>query len=464
MSAEYDLVVIGGGPAGYVGAIRASQLGMKVACVEKRKELGGTCLTVGCIPSKALLDSSEHYLFTKTKLKKHGVIVGDVGLDLGAMMSRKDGVVKSLTSGVAGLFKKHKIEHILGVGSIRNANEVIVTTDGKETFLKAKKILIATGSDPIELPFLPFDGKKILSSTEALAIPKVPKHLVVIGAGYIGLELGSVWARLGSQVTVLEFMDKILPFADQQLAKELHKSLEKQGLKIRLGTKCLGAKVKGENVTVQIEETATGNKSEIECDYVLVSTGRKPASKNLGIELSQDARGFVQVSSHYETSVPGIFAVGDVIGGAMLAHKASEEAVACVERMVGQAGHVNYGAIPSVIYTWPELASVGESEEALKARGIAYKVGTFPFIANGRAKAMDETEGLVKVISDATSDRVLAVHIFGPRASDMIAEAVAIVEFGGSAEDIGRISHSHPTLSESMKEAALAVDKRQIHL
>jgi dihydrolipoamide dehydrogenase len=466
---QFDLIVIGSGPAGYTGAIRAAQLGFKVACIEKDKTLGGTCLNVGCIPSKAMLESSEHYYQAKTKLQKHGVVIGDLKLDLGTMLKRKETVVRQLTTGIAGLFKKNKVEWAQGAGKItgkEGENYLVEVKGEKVRTLSAPRILLATGSEPTALPFLPFDEKRVVSSTGALSIPEVPKHLVVIGGGVIGLELGSVWLRLGARVTVVEFMDRILPPCDQQVSAELQKALIKQGMEFRLGTKCLGSTQDKNGLLISVEEIATGTKSQIECDYVLVATGRKPYSANLGLEnvgLATNKGGRVEIDTHFQTTVPGIYAVGDLVDGPMLAHKAEEEAIAAVELMAGQAGHVNYDAIPNVIYTWPELASVGATEEEVKARGIAYKVGTFPFMANGRAKTMDETEGLVKVIADATTDRVLGVHIVGPRASDIIPEAVATMEYGGSAEDIARTCHAHPTLSESLKEAALAVDKRTIN-
>lgn len=465
-----DLIVIGGGPAGYTAAIRASQLGMKTACIDKRGAFGGTCLNVGCIPSKALLDSSEHFLHAKTKLQKHGIVVGDVKLDLAQTMKRKEGVVRQLVNGVSGLFKKHKIEGIFGTGQLLpsepGARLVKVTGEGTERLLKAPKILLATGSEPATLPFLPWDGKSIVSSTEALEFPEVPKHLAVIGGGVIGLELGSVWSRLGAKVTVVEFQDRICPGVDKQVGGELYKSLVKQGLEFKLSTKCTGVERKGNWLVVQLEDLNTGTKTQLECDKILVSTGRRPYSAGLGLEnlgIQTNKGGFIEVDDHFQTTAPGVYAVGDLIPGPMLAHKAEEEAVAAVEIMAGQAGHVNYMAIPNVIYTWPELASVGFTEEEIKAKGIEYKVGTFPFLANGRAKAMEESEGLVKVISDKRTDRLLGVHILGPWASDLIAEATTVIEFGGSAEDIGRTCHAHPTLSEAVKEAALAVDKRQLN-
>ncbi len=468
--AHFDLIVIGGGPAGYVAAIRAAQLGMKTAIVEKRKTLGGTCLNVGCIPSKALLESSEHYHFAKTKLSKHGVVVGEAKLDLETMMKRKETVVRQLTQGIAGLMKKHKIESINAFGRLIAGKagaphqvEVKPESGASETHT-AKNVLLATGSEPIELPFLKYDGKRIVSSTEALELPKVPKHLVVIGGGVIGLELGSVWARLGAKVTVIEFQDRILPGVDKQAGQELFKALGKQGLEFKLSTKCLGATPQGEGMRVQVEDLKTQAKSEIDCDVVLVATGRRPFTDGLGLSdsgIALDKQNRVPVDKHFQTSVPGVYAVGDIIAGMMLAHKAEEEGVAAVEIMAGQAGHVNHDVIPNVVYTWPELASVGRSEEELQAQGVQFKSGVFPFLANGRAKTMDEIEGMVKILADAKTDRVLGVHIVGPRASDLLPEAVSVMEFGGSAEDIARTCHAHPTLSETVKEAALAVSKMQ---
>lgn len=469
---NFDLIVIGGGPGGYIAAIRAAQLGFKTACVEMDKTLGGTCVNVGCIPSKALLDSSEHFLHAKNKLQKHGVVVGEVKLDLPQMMKRKEAVVRQLTNGVAGLFKKNKIEWVQGKGKLLSGPgperkvEVTGGASGPRT-LNASRILLATGSEPVKLPFLPFDGKNVVSSTEALCLPEVPKHLVVIGGGVIGLELGSVWLRLGAKVTVIEFQPTLVPFADKQVSAELQKILIKQGMEFKLATQCLGAKTGSNGISVQIEDLASKSQTEISCDVVLVATGRKPYSEGLGLDavgIVTDKAGRVPVDAHFQTPVKGIYAIGDLIAGPMLAHKAEEEGVAAVELMAGLAGHVNYGTIPNVVYTWPELASVGLTEEELKAQGKEYKVGSFPFMANGRAKAMDEAEGFVKIIADARTDRVLGVHILGARASDMIAEAVAVMEFGGSSEDIARTCHAHPTLAEIVKEAALAVDKRQLNL
>ena len=469
---NFDLIVIGSGPAGYVAAIRAAQLGFKTACIEKDKTYGGTCLNVGCIPSKALLDSSEQYHHAKTKLQKHGVMVGEVQLDLSQMMKRKESVVRQLVNGVAGLFKKNKIEGITGTAKLLPGTgperQVEVEMDGKKRILSSKRVLLATGSVPTQLPFLPFDGKNVLSSTEALALSEVPKHLVVIGGGVIGLELGSVWLRLGAKVTVVEFQDRICSIVDKQVGNELQKSLIKQGMEFKLATKCTGAVQNGSGgMTVNLEEIATGTKIQLDCDKILVSTGRRPYSEGLGLDavgIKIDKAGTVSVNDHYQTTVAGIYAVGDLIPGPMLAHKAEEEAIAAVELMAGQAGHVNYSAIPNVIYTWPELASVGQTEEELKAKGATYKVGTFPFLANGRAKAMEESEGIVKILADQKTDRLLGVHIVGPWASTLIAEGVTLMEFGGSAEDLARTCHAHPTLSEVVKEAALAVNKRQINM
>jgi len=470
MSSEtnrYDLVVIGAGPGGYVAAIRAAQLGLKVACVEKRESLGGTCLNVGCIPSKALLDSSELYHLANTKFAKHGLVVDRVGLDLPAMLGRKDSVVKSLTDGLKFLFKKNKIEPVFGTARIASPTSVVVKhADGTETTLEAKHILLATGSEPINLPFIPFNGKTIVSSTEALAFDKVPEHLVVVGGGVIGLELGSVWKRLGAKVTVIEFLPRIVPTADLEVGTLLHKSLIKQGLEFHLETKVTGAKVQGDRVTVEAE-SKDGKKLQFPCDRVLVAVGRRAYSDGLGLAevgVNFDPKsGKVATDAHYRTNVPSISAIGDLVDGPMLAHKAEDEGVAFAEMLVGKAGHVDYNTIPNVVYTWPELASVGITEEQAKEKGVEYKVGKYPFLPNGRAKAMDESEGIVKILADAKTDRVLGVHIIGPRASDLIAEAVTTMEFAGSAEDIARISHAHPTLSEAIREAALAVDRRAIH-
>jgi dihydrolipoamide dehydrogenase len=467
----FDLVIIGSGPAGYVGAIRGAQLGMTVACVEKDKTLGGTCLNVGCIPSKALLDSSERYAYAKKNFGKHGILTESLRVDLPAMMKRKEGIVKTFTMGIEGLFKKNKIERVSGMGSVRKGSssplEVVVKGEGGEKLLAAKRVLIATGSIPSPLPGFEFDQKRILTSTEALTIPEIPKHLLVVGAGVIGLELGSVWARLGSQVTVIEFGDGICPQMDREVAKEFQKSLEKQGLSFKLSTQCLSAKASSSGVKVEIQDRTSQAKSEVAADYVLVAVGRKPWTSGVGLEalgVKVDARGFIQVNEDYQSSVPGIYAVGDCIPGPMLAHKAEEDAVVAVERMAGQKSHVDYRLVPGVVYTHPEVASVGDTEETLKAQNVEYRSGKFPFMANGRAKAMEESEGFVKILAHAKTDRVLGVHIVGPHASDLIGEAVSVMEFGGSSEDIARTCHAHPTLSEAVKEAALDVAKRRINL
>jgi len=460
----YDLIVIGAGPGGYVAAIRAAQLGMKVACVE-REYLGGTCLNVGCIPSKALLDSSERYYAAKNQFAKHGINLSGLSIDLAKMMARKDSVVKSLTGGVGMLFKKNKIDHLPGLGTITAPNTVqVAAADGKITTHTTKKILIATGSAPSQVPALPFDGKNILSSTEAIALTEVPKKLLLVGGGYIGVELGSVWNRLGSEVLVLEFLDGILPASDRECANALQKSLEKQGIKFKFKTAADGFRLENGKIKVTWK---SGDQSGVEeVDKVLVCVGRKPVTDKLGLEhvgVATDKKGFVIVDEHFQTSVSGIYAIGDAIGGIMLAHKAEEEGVAAVELMAGKAGHVNYAACPAVVYTHPELASVGLNEDQAKVLG-EINVGKFPFIANGRAKGMDETEGFVKIIADAKTDRILGVHILAAHASDMISECALAMEFAASAEDIGRAFHAHPTLPEAVKEAALAVSKRAIHI
>jgi dihydrolipoamide dehydrogenase len=465
MAERYDLVVIGAGPGGYVAAIRAAQLGMRVACVEKYKTLGGTCLNVGCIPSKALLDSSESYHHALNGLAAHGVTVSGVSLDLPVMMARKDKVVRGLTQGIASLFKKNKITWVAGAARFASPQRLVVRGDKGEQTLEAGRVLIATGSEPTPLRDLPFDGERIVSSTEALALPGVPERMLVVGAGAVGLELGSVWSRLGAQVTVVEFLDRIVPLMDRGMGTMLQKALEKQGLRFRLETSARAAERTTRGVRVTLE--SKGTTAQEETDVVLVAIGRRPHTDGLGareIGVAFDNRGRITVDERFQTSVPGVFAIGDVIPGPMLAHKAEEEGVAAVELMAGQAGHVNYDAIPNVVYTWPELASVGISEEAAAERGLTVASGWFPFMANGRARCMNEIDGGVKVLADAHTDRILGVHILGPRASDLIAEAAVAVEFGASAEDIARSSHAHPTLPEAVKEAALAVGKRAISL
>jgi dihydrolipoamide dehydrogenase len=470
MAERFDVVVIGAGPGGYVAAIRSAQLGKKVACVEKRGALGGTCLNIGCIPSKALLDSSELYAQARHNLARHGVQVGEVKLDLAAMMARKDRVVKGLTEGVAYLLKKNKIASFHGSARLAGRGEdgqrVVVKGSSKEETLIAPAVLLATGSEAVSLPSLPFDGTAIVTSTEALTFDRVPQHLIVVGAGYIGLELGSVWSRLGAKVTVLEFLPRILPLGDAEIAEQLHRSLGKQGLTFHLETKVTGAGRLGGEVVVNA--TSKGRDLEFKGDRVLVAIGRRPYTTGLGLQDSgvrfEEKSGRIPVDDDFQTNVPGIYAIGDLIAGPMLAHKAEEDGIAFAERLAGMKTHVNYDAVPSVIYTHPEVASVGPTEEEVKASGREYRVGKFPMGVSPRAKCLDEPEGLVKVIADAATDRVLAVHIFGPRASELIAEAVTVLEFSGSAEDIARICHAHPTLSEAVREAALAVDKRAIHL
>ncbi|HCR85867.1 MAG TPA: dihydrolipoyl dehydrogenase [Alphaproteobacteria bacterium] len=467
MSEMFDLVVIGGGPAGYVGAIRAAQLGMKVACVEKRPTLGGTCLNVGCIPSKALLHSSELYEQAKHS-EAHGIIAKDVKIDVAAMIKRKDNVVSELTKGIDFLFKKNKVTRFEGHGIIMGKGEVAIKKEsGSPESIKTKNILIATGSEVAELPNVTIDEERIVSSTGALNLKEVPKKLIVIGGGVIGLEMGSVWRRLGAEVEVIEFLDEVIPGNDEEIRKSFRKVLEKQGMKFRLSTKVTGAKADKKGVTLTIEAAVGGNAEEVKADIVLVAIGRKPNTKNLGLKevgINVDDRGRIATNGHFQTNVAGIYAVGDVIAGPMLAHKAEEDAVAAVEIMAGQKSHVNYDLVPAVIYTHPEVACVGYSEERCKKEGIDYVKGKFPFAANSRAKAVGETEGFVKIIADKKTDKVLGVHILGIQAGTMIAEAVTAMEFGASSEDIARTCHSHPDLNEAVKEAALSVLGRAIHI
>jgi len=469
MADDYDLIVIGGGPGGYVAAIRAAQLGLRTACVEKRGALGGTCLNVGCIPSKALLQSSHHYETTAHELAAHGVKIGNVGLDLGAMMKRKDKVVGDLTKGIEFLFKKNKVDYVVGTGVIADSGTVAVTPPkgGRKKTLKTENILIATGSDVAPLPGVEIDEKRIVSSTGALALTKVPKNLIVVGAGYIGIELGSVWRRLGSNVTVVEFLDTILPGMDGEVSKQMQRILARQGLTFRLSSKVTGAKATKSNVSLTVEPVAGGDAETLKADVVLVSIGRRPYTDGLGLDkvgIDTDERGFIPVDHEFQTSVPGVFAIGDVIGGKMLAHKAEEEGVACVELIAGHRGHVNYEAIPGVVYTWPEVATIGRSEEALKRDRVAFRAGKFPFSANSRARANADMDGFVKILADAETDRILGAHIVGPAAGELIQELVVAMEFGGSAEDVARSSHGHPGLSEAVKEAALAVAGGAIHV
>ncbi|MDX2052354.1 MAG: dihydrolipoyl dehydrogenase [Polyangiaceae bacterium] len=461
MAKSHDLLVIGAGPGGYIAAIRAAQLGLDVACVEGEAALGGTCLRVGCIPSKALLESSERYYQAQHHAAEFGIELSGIRLDLSRMLARKDTVVRQLTSGIAQLFKKNKVTRYEGWASFIDSKRVNIQAASGSLEVVAKHVIIATGSSVSPLRGVTLDGDRIGTSTEALAYPEVPKHLVVIGAGVIGLEMGSVWSRLGAQVTVLEYLDRILPGMDTELAAEAKRIFEKQGLTFRLGAKVLGAEAHGDHCSVQIEGS-----DPITCDRVLLAVGRRPNTDGLnigaaGVEL--DARGRVVVDAKFRTKVPGIYAIGDVIAGPMLAHKAEEEGVACVEQIVKGYSHINYDAIPNVVYTHPEIASVGKTEEELKAAGIAYKKGSFPFLANARAKAVGSTEGRAKVLADEKTDRILGVHILGPHAGDIIAEAAVAIEFGASAEDLARSTHAHPTLAEALKEAALAVDGRALN-
>ena len=465
---SFDVVVIGGGPGGYVAAIRAAQLGLKTACVEKRGTLGGTCLNVGCIPSKALLQSSHNYEAASHHFAEHGIKIGKIELDISAMQARKAKVVSDNTKGIEFLFKKNKVTYVIGEGRITAPGQIEVKAkDGSVSAIAAKAIIIATGSEVTPLPGVDIDEKAIISSTGALELTAVPKHLVVIGAGVIGLELGSVWRRLGAEVTVVEYLDRSLPFHDLEISKQMQRILERQGLKFKLSTKVTGAKTAKGQVTLTLEPAAGGDKEELTADSVLVAIGRRPVTNGLGakeVGVEIDNRGFVKVNSHFQTAVPGIYAIGDVIGGAMLAHKAEEEGVALAEQLAGQHGHVNYDAIPGVVYTWPEVANVGKTEEQLKAEGVAYKVGKFPFTANGRARAMGDIDGFVKILADAKTDRVLGAHIIGPNAGDLIAEVVLGMEFAAASEDLARTCHAHPGLGEAVKEACLAVDGRALHV
>jgi dihydrolipoamide dehydrogenase len=460
---EYDVIVIGSGPGGYVCAIRCAQLGFKTACIEKDKTLGGTCLNVGCIPSKALLQTSERYHEADHSYKKMGISIEGLQLDLKKMMAFKNQVVTANVKGVEYLFKKNKIDRITGHGVIVSPNSIQVD----DQIYKAKNIIIATGSEVMSLPGIDVDEKSIVSSTGALSFDTVPKSLAVIGGGYIGLEMGSVWSRLGAEVTVIEYLDKILPGMDQEISKEMSKILKRQGIKFILETKVTKAKVTKKGVSLSYEPSSGGDEQSLDVEKVLVSTGRKPYTHNLGLEdlgVNCDERGRVIVNSQFATNVEGIYAIGDVIAGPMLAHKAEDEGVILAEILAGQSGHIDYNLIPGVVYTHPEAAQVGKTEQELKSEGVEYKVGKFPFTANGRARAMNSTDGFVKILAHASTDRILGVHIIGPEAGTLISEAVLAMEFGASSEDLARTCHAHPTLEEAVKEAALDVDGRAIHI
>jgi len=463
MADSFDVIVIGSGPGGYVCAIRAAQLGLKTACVERRATLGGTCLNIGCIPSKALLQSTENFEEATHHFADHGILIEGVKLDLAKMQARKADVVSANVKGVEFLFKKNKVAWLKGSGRITAPGRVDV--DGTE--YEAKHIVIATGSESIALPGVEVDEKAIVTSTGGLELDRVPGHLVVIGGGYIGLELGSVWKRLGAEVTVVEFLDRLVPGMDAEVARTFERVLGKQGMKFRLGTKVTGAARDGGKVRLTLEPAKGGAAETLEADVVLVAIGRRAYTEGLGLEgigVGLDERGRVEVDAHYATNVPGIYAIGDVIAGPMLAHKAEEEGVALAERLAGQAGHVNYDVIPGVVYTWPEVASIGATEDQLKQQGVVYAVGKFPFTANGRARAMGSTDGFVKILADTATDRVLGAHIIGPDAGTLIAELATAMEFGASSEDVARTCHAHPSLSEAVKEAALAVEGRAIHI
>ena len=464
MLEKFDVTVIGGGPGGYVCAIRLSQLGLKTACIESRGSLGGTCLNVGCIPSKNLLNFSENFHKAKN-FGKIGIEVGEVKLNLDKMMKNKENAVTVLTKGIEFLFKKNKVTYFKGKGSFKSTNEISILAEGKETTIQTDKTIISTGSEPLSIPGMEFDEEKILSSTGALSLSKLPKKMLVVGGGYIGLEMGSVWSRLGTQVEVIEFLDHITPGIDREVSREFEKILKKQGIKFQLNTKVEKITKNKNFVSIDVVDKEK-NKKKIEADVVLISVGRKPYIEGLNLEnvgVETDEKGKVKVNKNFETNVKNIYAIGDVIEGPMLAHKAEEEGIAVAELIAGQSGHVNYDIIPGVIYTSPEVASVGKTEEQLKTNKNNYKVGKFPFMANSRAKAIDETEGFVKILADSLTDKVLGVHIIGPHAGEMIAEMAIAMEFGASSEDIARTCHAHPTFSEAIKEAALSVEKRQIH-
>ena len=464
MSEKFDVTVIGGGPGGYVCAIRLSQLGLKTACIESRGTLGGTCLNIGCIPSKSLLNLSENFHKAKN-FEKLGIETGEIKLNLEKMMKNKDKAVTVLTKGVEFLFKKNKVTYFKGTGSFKNKNQISIINNKEETAIETKNTIISTGSKPVSLRDIEFDEEKILSSTGALSISKLPKKMVVVGGGYIGLEMGSVWSRLGTEVQVIEFLDHITPGMDKEISTEFMKILKKQGIKFELKTK-VEKITKSKNGVIIETFSKEGKKNKFEADVVLISVGRRPYTKNLNLEkigVELDKRGSVKVNKNFQTNIKNIYAIGDVIEGPMLAHKAEEEGIAVAELISGQSGHVNYDTIPSVVYTSPEVASIGKTEEQLKEKGISYKIGKFPFLANSRAKTIDESEGFVKILADSKTDKILGVHIIGQHAGEMIAEMSVAMEFGASSEDIARTCHAHPTFSEAIKEAALSVEKRQIH-
>jgi dihydrolipoamide dehydrogenase len=465
---QYNVTVIGSGPGGYVAAIRAAQLGFKTAIIEKYNTLGGTCLNVGCIPSKALLDSSEHFANAKEHFAEHGIDIPAPKVNFGQMIKRKGDVVKANVDGIAYLMKKNKIDVHTGTGSFVDKNTIKITTaDGKESTITTEKVIIATGSKPTPLPFAPFDKKRIISSTEALELKEIPKHLIVIGGGVIGMELGSVYARIGAKVTVVEFLDSLIPTMDNTMGKELARVAKKMGIETYLGHKVTAVENKGEEVVVKAEPKNGGNAIELKGDYCLVSIGRRPYTDGLGLDKIgiQTEKGQIPVDNHLRTSVENIYAIGDVVRGAMLAHKAEEEGVYVAEQLAGQKPHINYNLIPGVVYTWPEVASVGQTEDQLKQQGRAYKVGSFPYKALGRARASMDTDGLVKILADKATDEILGVHIIGARAADMIAAGVTAMEFRASAEDVARMSHAHPTYMEAVKEACLAAtENRAIHM
>ena len=466
MENNFDVIIIGGGPGGYVCAIRAAQLGLKTACVESRGALGGTCLNVGCIPSKSLLNLSENFYKAKKDFNQQGIEISNIKLNIDKMMSNKNKSVQILTKGVEFLFKKNKVTYLKGKGVLFSKNDVVVYNNNKKENYKAKNIVIATGSDVVSLPGITIDEKNIISSTGALSLNKVPKKLVVIGGGYIGLEMSSVWSRLGAEVTVVEYLDCITPDMDREISQEFQKILNKQGIKFKLNSKVSEVKNQNNSVLVKFTDNKTSKSETIEADKVLVSVGRKPYTEGLNLSkigIKKDDQGRVKVNEKLQTSVNNIYAIGDVIKGPMLAHKAEDEGIAVAEILAGQAGHVNYDVIPGVIYTSPEVATVGKTEEQLKSEKKNYKIGKFPFLANSRAKVNNETEGFVKILADSNTDKVLGVHIIGPHCGDMIAEMALAMEFGASAEDIARTCHAHPTHTEAIKEAALAVDKRPIH-